>query len=150
MLYLRDRVLKLNLPEVRFDLSLRYGITVIDGESSTGKSLLVNKVRKCLSADALSGSSYVDSNREIVCIDYTNFKEISIDGVNKFFIIDNADIVMSEEYISAIRNTVPDNLFLILGRGSYGLGLSPNYFGEFYDDNGVIRIRYDFNAKGWF
>lgn len=50
------------------------------------------------------------------------------------------------EYIASDR----ENQYLIMGRTGLPLHISPNYYGQFENVKGVIRIHYDYSVKGWF
>lgn len=132
---------------IHFDLELRPSITIIEGDSGTGKTMLIDTIKDLQAAEQLTGRKYLDTDRNIQFLNFDTVNDLSAE--NTFYIIDNADILLTDKLSKAIIRNRFNSRFLIFGRRSYNLGLSPNYFGEFYDDNGVIRVKFEYSELGW-
>lgn len=145
--YLRDMSLRLDTLSVRYDLELRGHITIITGDSATGKTLLINRIQELQVDERLNNFKHLDVDREIKILGIESEITSIVNGC--FYIIDNADLVLDTTLRDDIMRNRFDSRFLIFGRSDYNLGLSPNYFGEFYNDSGVIKVHYDFSSKGW-
>ena len=111
-----------------FNLIFNSDIILLRGDSGTGKSYMKERL-KSLSSDKLIVYDYIYLNRQD-----DMFKEIkSKSGV--LFVIDDADILLTDEmrkHIAADKN----NQYLIIGRDSRLLCLSPIFFKELvFNDN---------------
>lgn len=126
---------------ITFDLQLKSNIVIVKGNSSTCKSLLYNDIKKCLEAERSLPGGRIVADKSIGLINFTD--EYKGFNENTLYLIDNADIVMTDTMSADILNNHYNNKYIIFGRQSYGLHLSPKQIGEFYvgDDN-VVRIRY--------
>lgn len=134
---------------VVFDLQLRGNITLIRGDSGTGKTLLVKSIEGIIG----SGANSVDY---LGGVDVSNIITItkSLNGFNfeddeKLVIMDRADFFLSDEVVERIRGCRKLR-FLIFARGSYDFFISPNQIGVFVDNGNTVSIKYDFSKKGWF
>ena len=124
-----------------YSLQLRPRITVVTGDTSTGKTYLVNSLMNEKKVAAQLGT---DTFINVFIFD----KELPED-IEGLVIIDKGDLVCSKELCEHIRDT--KNLhFLIFARGVIDLKLSPNYFGEFKLENDVVTIEYEFSERLWF
>jgi len=131
-----------------FDLDLRKPLTIIQGDSATGKTLLCNLIEEDnVSQDepAVQVLNYKDRGRR-------NRLDIIYDTTVKLFIIDNADVLLIDntellDYINRIDHL---NQFLVFSR-CIKFRRTPNYFGTLeMDGSNVIRIKYVTNVAGWF
>ena len=126
----------------KYYLELRGKITIIDGNSGTGKTLLANEIYYLKKNDKrLTG---IDADN----ISLITSNEDSITDEEVLYILDRADMFLDNEMCDRICDCSKAR-FLIFARGSYNLGVSPNYFGEFQKKEDVIYIVYDFNEKWW-
>lgn len=132
-----------------FDIQLRGRITLIRGNSGTGKTLLVKSIEGIMNSGANS-VAYLGG------VDVSNIITItkSLNGFDfedneRLVIIDRADFCLSDKVVERIRSY--RNLrFLIFARGSYDFFISPNQIGVFEDNGNKISIKYDFSKEGWF
>jgi hypothetical protein len=110
-----SKSLSLKSDEYEIELNLRDRITVISGDSATGKTFMYDLIQ-----DA-------DNTDDIVTLNYNSVKtkanyEIAVDSIknsrNKIFIIDQADDIQREndEIMYAINTEAADNTFIIMGR----------------------------------
>ncbi|MCM1121956.1 MAG: ABC transporter ATP-binding protein [Eubacterium sp.] len=88
-------------------------ITILTGESATGKTAAFSFIRECMAV-----------NPNILCLNYLDYqkdiKEIIEQARGKLIVIDNADIVLSDEARKYIA--VDDkNQYLIIGRNPKNL-----------------------------
>lgn len=84
----------------------------------------------------------------IVFLDKTNMHYIS-SMKNKLIVIDRADLTLDKEAVEMINMDWGTNKYLIFSRKPLGIDLSPNYYGEFIEKNGVVEIKYEFDVGGW-
>lgn len=123
-------------------LELREKVTIIDGDSSTGKTLLVND----LSNTKKSGASLTGLDLSNVVIVETD-TDIGMDS-KILYITDRADMFLNDDICDRICGYTKAR-FLIFARGDYKLGVSPNHFGEFKKKANTISIEYAFNESWW-
>lgn len=126
-----------------FDLKLRKGITIIDGASATGKTLLFNDIKALKDLNPQT-TGYDVSNIELI----TRNSDI-IDDNKVLYIIDKAEHILNDEMCKSITKCKYAR-FLIFTRLAYNLYVSPNHFGEFENSDNIIRIKYAFDEKGWY
>jgi hypothetical protein len=100
-----------------FDLSFKSDITIIGGDSGTGKTFLYYLL------EALRTRKEYEN---IILYDYKNSDMLS-DGLqnhhNKLIVIDNADIILNDNH-RCLLSTSRDNQYLIFGRLLEGLLLN--------------------------
>lgn len=127
---------------IRYKLNLRGSITVIDGNSGTGKTLLVSELFHLKkSGENLTG---LDLSNIVILKSF----EDKIEDEKKLYILDRADKVLNDDMCDTICSCKNAH-FLIFARGSYNLGISPNHFGTLQRNENNISIVYDFNEKWW-
>jgi predicted ATP-binding protein involved in virulence len=97
----------------KVDFTFTNNITILTGESATGKTASFSFIRECMAV-----------NPYIVCLNYLDYqkdiKSILMDTKGKLIVIDNADILLNDEirkYISLDGN----NQYLIIGRNPKNL-----------------------------
>lgn len=132
-----------------YDLQLKSPITVIDGASASGKSLMINRILELQEyEDNDPLRLYNTSNIYIFNNKREDFKHLKLKG--KLIIIDRADLVLKDLDIKYI-NADSDNRYLIFCRKPIGLSISPNHYGELVcqDKKSQIRISYTFNESRW-
>lgn len=95
------------------DFIFKNNITILMGNSGTGKSAAFSFIRECMAI-----------NPKIVCLNYLDYqkdvKEIISKTVGKLIVIDNADILLDDDtrkYISLDEK----NQYLIIGRNPRNL-----------------------------
>lgn len=140
---------KLYLPygdKAIFDLSIRKPITIVSGNSASGKTLLVSCIKSTILNMKRNNKGSVPN---IVAFD----DEFSISKVetlpNSLIVIDRAELILNDEDVKYIREDNKHH-YLIFARGFLDLDLTPNYFGEFIKEGSVITISYDFSEECWF
>ena len=112
-------------------------INVVRVEAATGKTYMCNLIRNGNPhPDVVVFERGVDSLRDLTSLS------------DKLIIIDRADM-LSAEVVEHISQDL-DNTYLIMARVPLGLGITPNYIGEFVRDNRIITMRYNFSVPGWF
>jgi len=130
-----------------YNLQLRGAITIIDGEVASGKTYLANELRAMKSVPS-SISGYDVSNIYVPSVrkEYFRLPDEDIEGLT---IIDRADVLLNDELCEGIK-AYKKMHFMIFLRKSMNIGYSPNYFGEFVRNDGVVTIKYDFSEELWF
>ncbi|MCR5402804.1 MAG: hypothetical protein K6E91_03175 [Butyrivibrio sp.] len=138
--------------EIRFHdnvyirLVIRGRITQIYGESATGKSLLGYVIKATENYNMNNHDIDYDVSN-IMCIDSKD-KIDAIKGMTGgLIIIDRADAFLSQEDVSYIRND-KNNTYLIMSRCNLDLGISPNYYAELVNNDGVIELKYEYSVEG--
>lgn len=122
---------------VTFDIQLRGRLNVVGGAATTGKTYMCTLIRTGNHhSDVVVFERGVNSVRDLTSLS------------DKLIIIDRADL-LSAEVVEHISQDL-DNTYLIMARVPLGLGITPNYIGEFVRDNRLITMRYNFSVPGWF
>ena len=95
------------------NLNFTSNITILTGESATGKTAVFSFIRECMAV-----------NPGIFCINYLDYQKDVLDMIHntkgKLIVIDNADILLNDEarkYISLDDR----NQYLIIGRNPKNL-----------------------------
>ena len=144
--------LMLDYDNISFDLQLRSPITQVGGDSATGKTLLYNIIGD-LKKESASNWSSPDSEdvSNIYLINEGKDLDALFNIKGMLIIIDRFDCIIGDrndiiDYIATDR----DNRYLIFARRGYQLNISPNYYGSFIMDGGVIKVNFRYSVKGWF
>lgn len=133
----------------KFELDLRGSVTVIEGNSGTGKTLLARAVYTNQENYAKKHGGYAE------VVDYRNYYALdkvlkSYNGSNNLLIVDNADDFITREqveYMDADRH----NHYILMLRDSKICPVSPNYFAELYTDNHrVYKLKYAYDNPRWY
>ena len=113
---------------LHYELEIRRNITIIQGNSATGKTTLVNMLRQ---AENLGNSSGIDVQCDVPCriLEGTSWKLILENSQKTIFFIDEENVFMNtEEFASAVRKS--DNYVVLMTRENlYNL---PYSVGEIY------------------
>lgn len=123
-------------PRFRFELDINTPITILRGDSATGKTLLIKMIEMELKDpdSELYGQGLVYNNN------------VDLSGVQgKIVFIDNFDSVIIESpNIVDIINKNHENQYVIIARGITGFKLPVYYYGSlFFNENaGVYHIKY--------
>lgn len=126
----------------RYNLKLRGKVTIVDGNSGTGKTLLVSELKNLKKTGY--GLTGIDLNNVSII---TSSSDLILDE-SMLYIIDRADTILDDILCDKIC-TCLNARFLIFARSSYSLGVSPNHFGELIFSGNEVSIKYDFNEKWW-
>lgn len=97
----------------RVDFTFKNNITILMGDSGTGKTAAFSFIRECMAI-----------NPKLLCLNYLdyqkNIKDIICQAEEKLIVIDNADILLDDEIRKYI--SVDDkNQYLIIGRNPKNL-----------------------------
>ena len=129
----------------KFDFDLRPPVTVIWGDSSSGKSFFWQMLSLYKSLPENSESC---SNIEL--LNYSSKIETVLTQTGKLFIIDNADALLQDKPDIAEHISVDyGNNYVIMGRCAFNFGVSPNHYAVILEENKVFTLHYEFNVKGW-
>jgi archaellum biogenesis ATPase FlaH len=105
-----------------YDLNITGRVSVIEGDSGTGKTMFAG--------DLAMYAVYRNKFGKVAVYNYMNkFSEESATGKGKIIVIDNADIQLGKEEIKAINKDV-GNQYIIFARGILAglvVNLSDNY-----------------------
>lgn len=121
---------------VEFDLKFNDRLTLIDGESGVGKTMLF----KAIERDTLLGKT------DIICLNFDdipsgNIKHTLESVKNKIIIIDNADVALSLNQRMQISLDI-DNQYIIFTHSTYGYKPSKGSIAELVVKNGKGRLIY--------
>lgn len=131
-----------------FDLAIRPHITIIGGDSGTGKTLLCNLITEAKKPRNGAALGMVDVSNVRVVDSKPSLKEaISCDGV--LTIIDYADDILGADDVEAI-NQDTRNHYIVFARRAHGFRVTPNYVGSFVREGKTVRIEYMADVQGWF
>lgn len=115
---IRDRI-TVSDGRIYFDFKIREPITLVDGDSATGKTLFFKMYQKEVALEHIDDVLFLN-------LSSMNTAEPLIKLTkNKLIIIDNADIVLTDKLALRLRED-KYNQYIIFGRDArrYGLGLS--------------------------
>ena len=130
-----------------FNLQLRGKATIIDGESGTGKSLLVSRLQEFID-DPNEGA--LDYNTDNILIVNKYNRDMIFNAVGKLIIIDRGERLITDKIVDFVNSNRGKNRFLIFMRKAVGFSISPNYHGRLVRNGNQISIQYIFNVPGWF
>lgn len=99
---------------IRYDFKIKRNITVIRGDSATGKTVLVNMIREHFENGVASGVELTCDKECTVLDGRTWIGQLSMMRDSIVFIDEGNDFVMSDDFASAIQNT--DNYYVIVTR----------------------------------
>lgn len=121
---------------VDFDLIFHDALTIINGESGVGKTVLF----KALENDSILG------NLDAICLNYDDITSGIIDitlksAQNKIIIIDNADIILTDEQRFRI-STDQDNQYIIFAHSIQGMHPSEKSIAELLVKNNKAKLNY--------
>lgn len=132
---------------LHYELEIKRNITIIQGNSATGKTTLINMLRQ---AENLGESSGIDVIAKVPCriLEGRNWKLILENSKENIFFIDEENLfINTEEFAAAIRGS--DNYFVLITRENlynlpysvdeiYGLHTS----GKYHDTRKVYQHMY--------
>lgn len=139
---IRNKI-ELSYYNLHFNFDLRGHLTIIDGDTSSGKSMFC----ELLTLIRCNDDRYADC--QVFSYKYPFSLEILKALKNKLIIIDNGDILLNEgivEYIAGDYN----NQYIIIARQPFDFGVSPNYYAEIQEKDNKFYLEYFDNAKGWY
>lgn len=100
--------------KLHYEFEIKRNITVIQGDSATGKTTLINMLRQ---AENLGESSGVDVISDVSCriLEGKSWKLILQNSSDSIFFIDEENVfINTEEFASAVRGS--DNYFVLITR----------------------------------
>ena len=125
-------------------LELRGNKNIIKGNSGTGKTFLCDRIDR-IKKQKDNMSQYDVEN--IVVLNTDNIDKLP-NYRNKLIIIDEAELLLSDKDVEII-NTDNSNRYLIISRCLMGIDLTPNHQADLVLEDGVTKLKYRFNVKGW-
>ena len=141
--------LEIDLVDISARLKLRDRKIVIDGDTATGKSLLVSAIerkRNVSRKDVLWSKVEIFGYRQ--SDNLAKIRELS----NKIIVIDNANLLMSADDVDYI-NSDYKNQYIIIGRYLKGLTVLPNHIAQIVKeeqgDTIHITLKYKNSLLGW-
>lgn len=144
------------------NIHLRDRRVLIKGDSSTGKSLIVNKIKMQIDG-AYSVEGLKNDYSQMEVFSYRNIPNKNGDNFkfykllesikNKIIIIDNADLLLKDADIDYINNDW-NNKYVIISRGITRLQIMPNSIGhientKLEDGRTKFTLVYDYNERHW-
>ena len=141
MALLLERRIKLE-GKIKFDLEFLSGLTLILGDSSTGKTMFFKKYRSICRLENKSNTIFVNKD--------TMSAGVQIDSIlntkNKVIIIDNADVILPENFGMHIFMDLY-NQYIIFGRDTGRYSADGNNIAVLKEENNVISLEYPFSRK---
>lgn len=139
--------------EFKFDFQLHGTVTVLSGNSGTGKTLFYralehNSVRTWY-RETFKGRIYLFSDKNgDTCNEFVRQTVPSLRDA--LIVMDNASNYLTRaDYDTIVRD--PNNYYVIITRQINDIDLSPNYFAEAYQEkNNILKLKYEFNKVGWY
>ena len=132
---------------LHYEFEIKRNITIIQGDSATGKTTLINML---LQAENLGESSGIDVISDVPCkiLEGSNWKIILENSAgNIFFIDEESSFVNTEEFASMIKES--DNYFVLITRENlYNLPYSVDEIyglhesGKYHDTRKVYQQMY--------
>ncbi len=127
-----------------YDLELRGNVTIVKGDSGTGKTLMCQVVKQMI--------SYGDKDK--IVFDDKNVSSVSVAVLqtykNKLILFDDADITLRGELLKYVLSD-KNNYYILFRRDNYDVHLSPNYYAEIVLGNDrVRRLKYTWEKVGWY
>ena len=113
---------------LHYEFEIKQNITIIRGDSATGKTILVNMLRQAQKFEASSG---IDLICEVPCkiLEGENWKLILENATDTIFFIDNGNaFINTEEFAEAVKKS--NNYFVLITREN--LHNLPESVGEIY------------------
>ena len=99
---------------IRYDFEIKRNLTIIRGDSATGKTTLVDMIREYYENGSGSAIELICDKECTVLEGRTWTGQLSLMKDSIVFIDEGNDFVMSDEFASTIRNT--DNYYVIVTR----------------------------------
>lgn len=99
---------------IRYDFEIKRNITLIRGDSATGKTALVDMIREHYENGSASAVELVCDKECAVLEGRTWFGQLSMMKDSIVFIDEGNDFVMNNDFAAAIQNT--DNYYVIVSR----------------------------------
>ena len=114
------------------ELSEKNNITILMGDSGTGKSAIFSFIRECAIA-----------NPKIMCFNYLDYQKNIIELIGKaegnLIVIDNADILIDDD-IRKFINFEFSNQYMLFLRNCDGLNVSDKSFKVLHFDDNKITL----------
>ena len=121
---------------IAFKLAIKDNLTLIGGQSGSGKTLLF---------EAFQSDSVLNENSNITCINYTTDKEIISETLKKssgkLFVIDNADIILNRDQRFNI-SLDKKNQYIVFTHSLYGFKPSASSIAELIVENNIDKLHY--------
>ena len=135
----------------KFNLELRGHITLVGGDSASGKTLLVRTIRAKKFNAGIIGNTYESDIRNVIIYDFTTgINERLLGSLSgKLIIIDNADIIVNQTLADYIKADLK-NQYLVFSRDSVDYHLTPNYRATMTKDGNIFKLSYEYSKPGWF
>lgn len=104
----------INSRRLQYKFTIRRNITIIRGQSATGKTTLVDMIRDC-NENGIDSGITISCDRECVVLSGRKWERDIAELENSIVFIDEGhNFVLSQEFASAIKNT--SNYYVIVTR----------------------------------
>lgn len=142
------------IPQVGFEIELRGYITILDGESNTGKSFLLKSLYLTYVDNPKSFEKY-----KINSVFFFNYQSSIEDLIftikNKkgcLILIDNANCIFlgnkGKEAVNYINYDIY-NQYLIVNRTGWTFNVTPNHYAKLKREGNKIVTTFDWSVSGW-
>jgi len=126
-----------------FNFSFKGRITVVDGDTSTGKSLFCDSLARAVNNDPSGNLKKISVYNSLYKCDLAALQGRS----NEFIVIDNADIILNDDIAEYIAEDL-NNQYLIFARQPWDFRITPDNFAALINSNNEFSIEY-FKVPGW-
>ena len=138
---------------VSFDMEFRGHLTVLEGDSSTGKTYFFNSVAQsypnnvnAFKSHGIDGVVYVNAINTVSDGDFDSLLRTLKSRKGCLVLIDNGDKVLNgRDALLKYISVDSDNQYVICSRGGVSLGLAPNCYGELKQNGAEIATTYYWN-----
>ena len=139
------------IEQMVFTLELKGNVTVILGDSGSGRTLLCEVALYCRDAyrEQFGGQIRVYNYRNYNTLD-DFLSDVHKREHNGLIMVDNADCFLTTQQMQTMVQDL-NNHYILMKRDLGNVPLSPNYLATLYKDaEGVFRLRHEFTNPRWF
>lgn len=123
------------------DLEFKDRITLVSGNSGTGKTLIFELLNDIQMKDK---DKYTCINKALLNRTNMRLSTFIKKATGKLIVIDNADIILTDND-KKIINSDNKHSYLLFARNQQGLNITENSLTELQDDGRTISLRYRFS-----
>lgn len=123
------------------DLEFKDRITLVSGNSGTGKTLIFELLNDIQMKDK---DKYTCINKALLNQTKMRLSTFIKKATGKLIVIDNADIILTDTD-KKIINSDNKHAYLLFARNQQGLNITENSLTELHDDGRTISLKYRFD-----
>ncbi len=131
--------LKEQIANCYFDIQFKNGISLIVGDSATGKTFMFKQLSKYCSWKKIPCVLY---NHSICDKSIGYIKNMYNEEKPKLVFVDNADIILNESFVEFLKQLPNDTSIIISIKRQYGLRLEPCQYLDIHYDGKTLTTEY--------